>query len=118
MNLQEIIEIRSVYLPPPNTHPSIENVIFNYIVNEKKLFALTGHTEKEINCLFEMLQLVIVTGQLLGAQPQSFHLDVLVCYLKLGFNYEVMAMILPNISKSRIEDNVKRIKLFCIILFI
>jgi hypothetical protein len=37
MNFQEIMKIRSVYLPLPNTHPLIENVIFNYIVNEKKI---------------------------------------------------------------------------------
>jgi hypothetical protein len=38
MNLQEIIEIGSIYLPPFNTHPSTENEIFNYIIYEKKLF--------------------------------------------------------------------------------
>jgi hypothetical protein len=54
-NLQEIMEIESVYLPSPNTHPSTENVIFNYIMIEKKLFTLTNHIKEKINYLFEML---------------------------------------------------------------
>jgi hypothetical protein len=67
MNFQEIMETESVYLLPPNTYPLIENVIFNYIVNEKKLFTLIGHIEEEINCLFEMLQPKIAIGWRLGA---------------------------------------------------
>jgi hypothetical protein len=63
MNLQEIMKIGSIYLFPPNTHPLIENVIFNYIMNEKKLFTLTSHIKEEINCLFEMLQLKIAIRQ-------------------------------------------------------
>jgi hypothetical protein len=37
MNLREIMKIGSVYLPPPNTHPPTENVIFNKIINKKKI---------------------------------------------------------------------------------
>jgi hypothetical protein len=115
MNLQEIMEIGSVYLPPPNTHPLTENVIFNYIVNKEKFFALISRIKEEINCLFEMLQPEIAIGRRLGAQPRSSHLDALVCYLiwlKLRLDYKVIITILPNISKSRIEDNVKRIRPF------
>jgi hypothetical protein len=63
MNFQEIMEIRSVYLLLPNTYPLTENVIFNYIINKKNFFILISQKEKEINCLFEILQLEIATKQ-------------------------------------------------------
>jgi hypothetical protein len=51
------MKIKSFYLLPFNTYFLIENMIFNYIVNEKKIFTPISHIKKEINCLFKCYNL-------------------------------------------------------------
>ena len=63
--------------------------------------------------IHQLLQPYVVTVRQPGARPKSSYLDMLVCYLawfKLAQDYQVLSCVLENISPSRIEDNINRIR--------
>lgn len=90
-----------------------EDVIFNALRSSGSLAIVTGWTEEEILSIYYLLHPHIVTIRTPGSRPKSSYLDMLLCYLmwaRLATDYAVLATAIGNITASRVEDNINRIR--------
>lgn len=89
------------------------STLFEDLQRRNQLLIATGHVEGEILSLYHLLNPFIVTVRQPGSRPKSSWLDMLVCYLawfKTGADYTVLACVLGDITASRVEDNINRIR--------
>lgn len=114
---REVVELYS-RTPAPSVasvpdHEMREDVIFDSLRANRSLSTVTGLSEEEVLSLYNLLHPHIVTIRTPGTRPKSSYLDMLLCYLmwaRLGVDYAVLAVAIGNITASRVEDNINRIR--------
>ena len=100
---QALLNAAQSDIDPEDLFHEPTSTLFDSLLQHNSLTTAMGFVEAEVMSLYHLLQPFIVIVRQPGSRPKSTWLDMLVCYLawlKLGVEYDVLAIALGDITSS------------------